>query len=300
MMEDIGKIIGRGLDTYTNNLNLGIPFIINLVLTGLFFVIMLSFGIAYIFGASLSSLENATTPEQVILIILPIITRNLFGIAVLVIVYLLVSLFFQSFFTAGAIGMARQATEAGRTDLSTMMDAGKKNVVNLYLAQILAGLLYLAGIVFLVPGALSANLDQMLSSADTGALLLLAGGFLLWIVYILVLSLVLAIYRYSLVVDNLGPVDAIITGIGFFNRHKFDVFLLWLITGAIAIIFTVIGQIMGLIPIMNIIWPFIGVFISVLVIQPLTAVWWTRLYMTRTDKKIYFNELLAHPNELKA
>jgi len=56
---------------------------------------------------------------------------------------------------------------------------------------------------------------------------------------------------------------------------------------------------MGIIPIINIIWIFVSLSISLFILPPLTTVWWVRLYMTRTDKKIYFSELLAHPNDLE-
>lgn len=298
MVENIEKIIKNGFETYTKNLNLGIPFVINLLITGLLAVLMLGLGLIYIFGSSLSSLENAS-PEKIIAIILPLISQHLFEIAVLIAVYIFISLFSNSFFTAGAIGMAKQATETGKSDLSAMMEAGKKNVVNLYLAEILAGLLYLAGVVFIVPGAMKTGISQLISSANTGAIILLIGGFLLWMVYILILSLILAVFMYALIIDNLGPIDGITTGLRFFYNHKFDVFLLWLITGAVVIVVAVIGQVVGAIPVLNNIWPFINVLISVLIIAPLTTVWGVRLYMARTGKKLYFNELLAHPCELE-
>lgn len=56
---------------------------------------------------------------------------------------------------------------------------------------------------------------------------------------------------------------------------------------------------MGSLPIINILWSFISFFISIIVIAPLTTVWWVRLYMIRTEKKVYFDELLAHPNDFE-
>lgn len=299
MVEDTGKIISNGFEIYTKNLNLGIPFVLNFFITILLAGIVFGFGFFYLFGSSLSSLKNAASPEEVIPIILSIITQHLFEIVILVLIFFLITMFLQSFFVAGAIGMAQKATETGKSELSTMIEAGKKNVVNLYLAEILVGLLSLAGIIFMVPGAMKTDLAQILSSPNAGAVLLLIGGFLLWIVYLVILSLVLAVFTYALVIDHLGPIDGILTGFRFFNRHKFDVFLLWLIIGVIAIVLTIIGQVMGLIPVMNILWSFINMFISIFIIPPLTTLWWVRLYMTRTDKKIYFNELLAHPNDLE-
>jgi hypothetical protein len=299
MVEDIGKIISNGFETYTKNLNLSVPFVINFIISILTAAIVLGLGFFYIFGPNLSSFKNAASPEEIISIILPIVTQHLLEIVVIIFLYFLIVSFFESFFLAGAIGMAQQATETGKTELSTMIEVGKKNVVNLYLAGILVGLLSLAGIVFIVPGAMRTNIAQILSFTNTNAILLLIGGFLLWVVYLVILSLVLAVFTYALVIDNLGPIDGILAGFGFFSRHKFDVFMLWLVTGVIVIVLIIVEQVMGLIPVMKMIWPFINIFISIFVIPSLTTLWWVRLYMTRTRKKIYFNELLAHPNELE-
>jgi hypothetical protein len=299
MVEELGKIIRNGYETYTKNLNLSIPFVLNVVITGLLTVMILLGGFFYIFGSSLSSLKNAQTPEQLILIILPLISQHLFDIVVLIVIYFLIATFFQSFFTAGAIGMAQKATETGRSELSTMTEAGKKNVVNLYLAEILMALLALAGIVFIVPGAMKVDLANFSLESNTQAVMLLVAGGLVWILYVMIISLVLAVFSYALVIENLGAVEGITAGFQFFVKNKSDVFLVWLIIGVIVLVTTFVGELMRVVPVMNIIWQFVNVLLSVLVIPPLTTLWWVRLYMTRTDKKIYFNELLAHPNDLE-
>ena len=297
MVEEIGKILGNGFDTYTRNFNIAVPFVLSFLVSGVFSMVTFTVGLASIFGSSLSSLENIAAPEELILVLLPMIRQHLTEIVFLVIIYLLVSLLIQSFFTAGAIGMAKQATETGTSSLSTMMDYGKKNTVNLYFANILAGLLMLAGVVFLVPGALKGNVTFS-ASPDMGAVLLLIAGFLLLVLYMLVLSIVLAIFMYALVVENLGPIDGIITGVNFFKTHKFDVFLLWLVQTAIVIIFSIIVQVMMLVPILGTVLPFINMLVTAIIIAPLTTIWWVRLYMSGTDKKLYFNELLLHPTDL--
>ena len=299
MVEEIGKILSSGFDTYTKNFNIAVPFILSLIVTGVFTVVAFIVGMASIFGSSLSALESATTPEKMFVVLAPLINQNLLEIVFFSIIFMLVYMLIQSFFMAGAIGMARQATETGTSDLSTMMIDGKKNAVNLYLANLLVGLLFLAGVIFLVPGALKGDISSILSSPDTGAVLLLVIGLLLWIVYMLVLSVVLSLYRFSLVVENLGPIDGIIKGVDFFKTHKFDVFLLWLVQIAIVIVLSIVGQVMVLVPIMDAIWPLISMFISVAVIAPLTTIWWVRLYMSGTEKKLYFNELLLHPSDIE-
>jgi len=271
MVEDIGKVISNGFETYTKNLNLSIPFILNILVTGIIAVILFIVGISYIFGPAIPSLERLTSPEEMMSVLLPVVMQNIYTIVFTVILFILLGVFVQSFFTAGAIGMAKQATETGSSSLSTMIESGKENVINLFLAEIMVGLLILAGIVFVVPGIL-----------NTSTRLMLIGGLLLWILYILIINIVLAVYRYALVVDALGPVDGVLAGYRFFTKHKMEVFLMVLFLFAIAVAMFIINLIMGFIPIIGLIWPLINLILSLLVVPALTTVWWVRLYTSGT------------------
>ena len=298
MVEDIGKIISNGFETYTKNLNVCIPFILNFFISILLVVLLAGFGFAGVFGSSLSNIENAKSPEDVLSILLPIIGQHIMEIAIIVIVIALLVFFIQAYFISGAIGMAIQATESGKSNLSAMMDSGKKNLVNMFLAEVLFSLLSLVGIIFIVPGAMNIDISKMLTSENMGAFALLAGGFLLWILYLIILSILLAVFRFALVADNLGPLESLATGLSFFKKNKGEVFLLFVFIFVITLVFIIIDQIMGEIPIILMIWPYISFLISLIIISPLTTIWWVRLYMSRTNRKLYFDDLLAHPNEL--
>jgi hypothetical protein len=143
-----------------------------------------------------------------------------------------------------------------------------------------------------VPGARNIDISKLFTSENTDAILL--GGFYLWSFYIMILSILLAVFRYALVADNLRPLESMMASILFFKKNKRDVFLLFLL---ISIVYIIIDQIMGF-TIINAIWGFIYLFVLFIVIPPLTTIWWVRLYMARTGKKFYFDDLLAHPNEL--
>jgi hypothetical protein len=294
MAEEIGKIISKGIETYSNNLNLCIPFVLNFFITVVVAVIMFAIGFVYIFGVSLSSLEYISAPEQFISVILPLVMKHIFEIAAIFLMIILTTFFIQSFFISGAIGMARQATESGKAHFSTMMETGKKNAVNLFLAEILFLLLVLAGIVFIVPGIKAVDFDQ--PSAIAG--LLLKAGFLLWMVYLLIISLVLVAFRYALVIGSLDPVEGILAGIDFFKKNTFDVIILTLVILGVAFVFAIIDMVMNFIPVLNIIWSFVSFLIPLCILSPVMTVWWVRLYMTRTDKQVYVNDLLAHPDDL--
>ncbi|MCE8425516.1 MAG: hypothetical protein J5U17_07030 [Candidatus Methanoperedens sp.] len=298
MVENIGKIINNGFETYMKNINLSIPFVINIFATGILAVMFGVFGLLYIFGSSLSSLENITAPEQVLFFISSRIVPHVTEIVFIFILMFISITFINSFFISGAIGMAKQATETGKSELSTMTEAGKRNFLNMFLGQILVDLLTLAGMIFIVPGAMKLDFTNLLASKNGPAAALFWVGLLFWILYAVILSLVLVIFKYALVIDGLDPTESITTGFKFFNQHKGDVFVLWLIIGVFLFVLTILDMVLGQVPILNILWPFVNLFISVLVIPPITTIWWVRLYMTRTDKKIYFNDLLVHPNDI--
>jgi hypothetical protein len=293
MAEELSKIISNGIDTYTKNLNLCIPFILNSIISWITVAIMLIIGFLLIFGSDFSSLRNTDAPEALFLSIVSIASKHMLEITILAVATILIFLLISSFFTSGAIGMARQAAETGKSQLSTMMETGKKNTLNLFLANILVLLVFLAGIVFIVPGIKSMDLNQPLA----GAGLLLIGGLLL-LAYLLTLSVVLVAVSYALVIESLGPVDGILAGIEFFKKNMLDVILLIFVTLGVAIVFAILDQLMNLIPIINIIWIFMSYIISIGILYPLITVWWVRLYMTRTGKHVHVNDLLTHPNDL--
>ena len=186
--------------------------------------------------------------------------------------------------------MAKAATEKGSTSFADMMNYAKKHVISLLLTDILIGLFLLVGIVFLLPAALlSPALFSGQGGAGVGTLIL---GIFLWITYMVIVITVLFIAPYILVIESLHPIDAIKTGFGFFVSHKLDVILLLIFTVAIAIVSNLV---IGSVPKVG---GFISTFVSIIIVQPLTTLWWVRLYMAKTNKPLYVNELLSHPDDL--
>src|SRR5659263_174413 len=299
MVEDIGKIINNGIKTYTKNLNICVPFILDFFISVLLTLFIAGFGIFFIFGTSLSNIENARTPEALALMMLPLLAQHIIEVGILITVILVVILLIQAYFTSGAIGMAIQATGSGKSSLSTMNEAGKKNLVNMFFAEVLFGLISFAGIVFIVPGAMKIDISQLMDSKNPEASALFVVGLMLWVLYSIVVSIVLVIFRYALVAENFGPIESISAAFNFFKKNKGDVVLLFIFLIVVSIAFFIVDQIMGSLPFINILWSFISFFISLIVIAPLTTVWWVRLYMVRTGNKVYFDELLAHPNDLE-
>jgi len=285
-MEDIGEMIGKGFGVWRSNLNLCIPFLLSIFVSML---ILVPFLMAFVMTFLPMESMNATTLQSVedmqeLLAqmqgsLSSLETDKILLIAALFFALVVLLSLVDAFFTAGAIGMARQALEKGKSDTGAMWSAGKRHFFNMFLATLLTGLLILAGLIFLLPAL--AQWSQ-LSEADPRAMGLLAVSLLLLIFYALALSVILVAMPYALVVEGLGPVQAILAATKFFRYNKFDVVVLWLVVAALSLGLQMIGGAFstgegaGGGPLSAI----TGI-VNLLVLAPLSNIWWTRLYMNR-------------------
>jgi hypothetical protein len=249
-------LIGKGFGVWRRNLNLCIPILLSIFVS---ILILLPLIVAF----SITSHEKDN-----------ILQTAVFFLAMVALLVLV-----DAFFTAGAIGMARQALEKGKSDTGAMWPAGKRHFFNMFQATLLMGLLAMAGLIFLLPALAQGS---QLSQADLQMTGLMAAGLLLFILYVLALSVILVAVPYVLVLEDLGPVQAILAAIRFFRYNKFDVVVLWLVVSALSMGLQMIGGAFstgegaGGEPL-----SLITGIVSLLVLAPLSNLWWTRLYMNR-------------------
>ncbi|MDW7733406.1 MAG: hypothetical protein SCH66_13395 [Methanolobus sp.] len=293
MSEDIGTIIHRGINTWTRNLVICVPFILEVLVTVLLsmlaaFLFVMMFIIPVISGNNMD--PEQLTPDAMLAILESLLSGNLLLLIAFGIVFLLVYTLIQSFFAAGAIGMSKEALEKGDTSVGDLSAYGTKNFVNLFLLKILISLLVLAGVIFLIPGFLTIG-DIGTLFADPGKALtstsLMVFGLLLWSFYILILSIVLIFVEYVLVIDHLDPVSAIENGISFFMSNKGSALVLWLLLIGISLLFLIIGELFSYNDLLSQVWTFVDFVLTVLVTRPLITIWWTRFYLSRNDRKLY-------------
>ena len=293
MVEDLGNILSNGFETWKKNLSICLPFVFSLILTSLVALIIIGGALLVTVGPLLPSLmpliNSGEIPPDIIRQLQPLFLQNMGIIIAAVIITIILVLLITVFFTAGAIGMAKEATETGRTNLSDMTDYGRRKFMSLLFANIIVGLIVLAGVVFLIPGVLyllpTINTSQTpFDVTNMAAFALLFLGFMLMLIYMLIVSIMFALPPYAVVIGDLRAVDGVKKGFKFFMAHKVDVFLLWLVVGVIAVVASIILS--------NI--PFIGQLISmavsVIVIQPLSVIWWSRLYLSEIDIETHSNE----------
>lgn len=283
MYEDIGTLIRRGFETWRQNLNLAVPFVLMIVammILAIFMVVLAFYPLITGSPEVFSTAGEIESPEELAKLLSS--ATNLGLAASILLGGILLIYLASSFFTAGAIGMAREATDKGRTSTKEMWASGRRHYLNLFAAEVIMMVVVIAGVVVLslpflsdLMGILEANEPEF-------------GPIILWIlliaVYGLLVSIVLAVVPYALVVGGLGPIAAIRSGIGFVSSNKMDVFLIWLVVIAVSMAVQFLGIPFSGSQTASGIFSMLNGILSVLVISPLTTVWWTRLYMTRTGK----------------
>lgn len=297
MYEDFGTTLNRGFKTWTRNLNICIPFILNFFVSLILYVFFFGLMGFLLFASNTGSIADPSTlpPAELYNMLWEGIRDNMAVSVLAIIVFSLLGMFLQAFFTAGAIGMAKKASETGDTVLSDMVSSGSKNAFRLFLTSLLVTVMLLAGIVFIVPGVLTiGDLNSLIQNpeAAVGGMGALTIGILVWGIYILVINIVLSLVPYALVIDELDPLDALKTGYRFFKKNKLDVFLIWIIVVGLAFVNGVVGELLG----ENTLISGITYIIPLLVLQPLTAILWTRLYLAGEGRELYNHyDLLSDP-----
>jgi hypothetical protein len=289
MHEDFGTIISRGAKSWVKNLNLCVPFILNSLVNLIFFILLIGLtGLVFFSSGTGSIIDPATlTPQELYSTVLLKFGENILPFLFLILLFFLLETLIQSFFTAGAIGMAKKVTETGDTIFSDMLTSGSKNVFRLFVTTLLITLLLLCGVIFLIPGALAVgNLNALIENTQVpvwGITSLVIGSFI-WGIYMAAISLVLSLASYALVIDELEPFEALTASYRFFMKNKMDVFFLWILLIGLALFNTFVREFIGS---QNALLAGLTYLVPIIVLQPLAAVLWTRLYLSRKVKKLY-------------
>lgn len=278
MVEDLGSIIGKGFETWKRNLIISLPFILSWILTTMV-------AIAIIGGAILATIPllipyftgPAKLTPDIVPKLLPQILQSLSVIIIAIIVAIILNILINAFFWAGAIGMAKEAIGTERTNLSHMVDYGKRKFKSIFFVDIIVGLISFVGIIFLVPGILHIlpklnTLSELTPGEVFTALAIFGLGILAMLIYMSIISIVFALSRYAVVVDDVDAIQGIKNGFKFFKRNKSVVLILWLLVLVANLISGSFSSIQ------SIGWA-INLIISAIIIQPLTVIWWSRLYL---------------------
>ncbi|OYT55182.1 MAG: hypothetical protein B6U72_00070 [Candidatus Altiarchaeales archaeon ex4484_2] len=298
MKEDFTSILLDGFATWRNNPWICVPFILDflavIVFSILYFIAVilvlgiLGFGVFSLFSSGQPEGMQNLAPHLMGGLVIALII-----VLALVLVYYIITILITSFFTAGAIGMSKEAIEKNKTSVSTMIDYGRRKMMSLFAVNVIISLVYLLAVVIIVGVFIGVPIMLGFSLGGDGLMgfLFILPGLLLLILCLIVLSIVFAPVQYALVLSDLRTIDGLKRGVSFFLENKLFVFLLWLIISMISIFVEVLNLIYRfaveqLPTILSLIMSFTGLLIYLVVllvvVTPLFTVWWSRLYLART------------------
>jgi hypothetical protein len=274
----IEEVLNRGFTAWTKNLKISVPFILSALVAG---IIWFAYMILFVIAVMPSMLTYPNT-ENIMAAIGPYLLP--FGVGVIVVI--VISMLIEAFFSAGAIGMSKDAALNGSTSYEEMINSGKTHFVNYFLLKILYSLITLVGAIFVIPAILQigdiTNFDAIIQN-----LLIIGAGFALWIIYGIVVSVILSVAYYALVIDNLGPVQALKASYMFFMNNKAAVLILWLLTVVVVIAINFIGMLFASFEYLVIVWNLISTVVSIVIIPAVFTLWWTFLYMGKTGHNVH-------------
>jgi hypothetical protein len=277
MIEDLSDLFGKGFDTYRNNLSLCIPFILNLIFS---VIAMLPILTSFLSLIGLSNWD-AKSFDTFYLEMKDHLSLLALGVLLTILILSLISSFFES----SAIGMARQALVERKATLEEMWISGKNNFLKMFLLSVITAIIMTIGIIFFLPGlVLVPWSDPSAIMENPTAFGLLFIGFILFIIYLFFISVALALAPSILIVDRKGPLKAINSSWKFFRYNKFDVIVVWLVVIALSIGLQTVGNTLTKTAAFMTFQPLYALtsLINILILAPLSTVWWTRLYMSRT------------------
>lgn len=287
MHEDFGTLLNNGFKSWLRNLNICIPFTINFLIELILYVLFFGLMGMLLFTSSAGSVVNTSSlsNEELFAMMWEGFSKNIVLSISLILGFFLFLMFVQSYFTAGAIGMAKKSLETGDTVLSDMLVSGSKNAFRLFMTTLLLTLILFVGIVFLVPGALSiGNLTKILENPNSiQGTAVLAVGIILWTTYLIIINLVFSLSTYALVIEELGPLEALSAGFRFFMNNKLDVFVIWMIYTGLTLLNAFVSEFAG----SGSILIAASSLVPILILNPLATVLWTRLYLTKKGKELY-------------
>ncbi|MBN2110231.1 MAG: hypothetical protein JW705_03980, partial [Methanosarcinaceae archaeon] len=158
MKEDTVAIISKGFSTWTRNMVICVPFILEVLVTLLLsmmaaLIFVMLFIVPVVSGNNID--PEQLSSDEMLIILKSVLSSSPLMLIAFGVAFLLIYMLIQSFLAAGAIGMSKEALEKGDTGVGHLSSYGSSNFLNLFFLKILVSLLVLAGIVFLIPGFLS-------------------------------------------------------------------------------------------------------------------------------------------------
>ena len=308
VVENIIDTFINGLKNMFKNPSLFVPLLV---------FSLLSFALSFVLGLVIAEPYVATMLEN---------ESNWILLGVVLLLSVLIFLILSSYISAGTIGMSKEAVSTGKTKLKDMFAYGNKYAIRFVFATIVMLILELVMIIFWLPTiylfvnseyTLSTLFDNLLNNPDSvmpflySLLIPVLIGFLLTLVYYVVISILFYFVTYAIVADDLSVLASFKKSYTMMRQHPGKIlvflFVLFIISCILTFILYFISwvvsfvMIMFMIPLMIsdpaspllLIVYLIQVIMSVLyysimaILSVAITVWGTRFYMAMNDHELY-------------
>jgi len=311
MTESIENILKSGFGIWRKNHNIALPFLFNLFASFLLVIIFIA-SLFLILAIPLTlDVQRITNSSSNIAELMDV--GSVLMVVLLFVIFVSLYILVNSFFLAGAVGMARRAIETKRTSLNDMVNSGKRKFLDLFLAQLIISVSIILLFLFLI-GIPILIVTKVPVIAMIGSSLIEFGGNLLGLLVTVIAILFIAV-PFAIVISDLGAIEGLKRGYRFFMDNKFPVMLLWIFVkyasefmGYAIFFIAAIAFSLGIlsVPIPSdisaissfalepllmslslvfiiavVIAILVSLVISVFVVSPLMTVWWSILYMDR-------------------
>ncbi|MCS3924665.1 hypothetical protein [Methanosalsum natronophilum] len=286
----LDTVLEQGFRAWTRNLKISVPFILSLLVVGLIwtaYAIILALFVA-IPAFYTAQLDLGVMGMHTLYTFLPYIEPYLIPVIASFVLVMIISMLVQSFFTSGAIGMSRSAAITGHASYEDMVNYGKLFAVRYFFLQIIYYIVILVGAVFTIPGILRLmGLQTYTPDTVIPNITPLLGGFGVWFIYSVIVTLLLSVMYYALVVDDRGIFSSVLASIKFFFANKAAVIILWVIIITVMVVLNMVDIVTMQFEYLATLWSAVTFIISVAVIPAVLTVWWTFLYIGKTGWTIH-------------
>jgi hypothetical protein len=211
MDEGLENVLRTGYATWRKNLNIALPFLFNLI-AGVLLLIVFAVLSLLIIGIplTLNLYELTAPPSDSARFLDPAsLAISLLLIFIIGVVLFFIYLLIDSYFTAGAIGMAKTALEMGKTSLGDMFSYGGKKFLSMFFANLILFVFIIAMGIFLA-----------IIQAITNAPLIEA--------FIAITSIIFALFPFAIVISDLGAIDGLKRSYDLFMKNKLLFFLIFI------------------------------------------------------------------------
>ena len=241
---------------------------------------------------------------------------NLLTIISVSFVFFILTLLLGAFFSAGLIGMIKEAVEKGKTSFSDFFSYGRKYTVRMFLSSVLLLILNGLALIFWIPlyntyiksgltltsifdsfndFILIGNIEPFMEIIRIFAFSL-SIGLLLTLVYSLILTVLFYFVSYAIVIDNLPVIAAFKKSLSLLKQYPGKVIIFIIAVNVLVMAILQIAEIFWAILIFNMFLFIIGAVPYLLVelfVNIAALVWTARFYMAITEKELYVEEKLT-------